>query len=145
MKVLIPAVLGLVLLTGASGSGPLKDSVGDLFTFRSELAQMRAEIADLRHGRGSGAPAWVAKYAGALCENDAAYVVQHTDAALGMTEEDIDAQFQTMHDNGLDCTGVRYLGSVGNDRFVFVLHHGPRDIWYVLTLSADGHTIAKVE
>lgn len=144
MKVLIPAVLGLALLTGASGPGPLKDSVGDLFTFRSELAQMRSEIADLRHGRGSGAPTWVAKYAGALCENDAAYVVEHTDPALGMTQEDVDAQFQKMHDNG-ECTGVRYLGSVGNDRFVFVLHHATRDIWYVLTLSADGDTIVKVE
>ena len=144
MRVLIPAVLGLVLLTGASGPGPLRDSLGDLFTFRTELAHMRGEVADLRHGRGSGAPAWVAKYAGALCQNDVAYVFEHTDATLGMTMEDIDAQFQQMRDNGQDCTSVRYLGSVGDDRFVFVLH-GSRDLWYVLTLSEDGRTIAKVD
>lgn len=109
------------------------------------MARMRGEVAELRHGRGSGAPALVAKYADALCRSDTAYVTQHTDAALGITEEDVEAQFQKMRDNGLDCTSVRYLGSVGDDRFVFVLEHGPRDIWYVLTLSADGRAIAKVE
>jgi hypothetical protein len=145
MKIIIPAVLGLVLLTGASGPGPLKDSLGDFFTFRDKLAQMRSEVADLRHGRGSGAPALVAKYVSALCENDAAFIAQHTDAALGVTQEDLEAQFQTMHENGLDCTSVRYLGSVGQTQFVFVLHHGARDIWYVLTLSEDGQSIAKVE
>lgn len=145
MKLIIPAILGLVLLTGASGPGPLKDSIGTLFSYRDEMAQMRAEVADLRHGRGSAAPAWVAKYATALCSADVSYVEQHTDPAVGVTQEDVAAQFQRMHDNGLDCTSVRYLGSVGESQFVFVLHHGPKDVWYVLTLSEDGRTIAKVE
>ncbi|HYU81108.1 MAG TPA: hypothetical protein VFA31_00065 [Candidatus Polarisedimenticolia bacterium] len=145
MKLLIPAVFGLVLLTGASGPGPLKDSIGNLFTYRDEMAQMRGEVADLRHGRGSAAPPWVDKFAGALCSADSAYVVERTDAALGVTQDAMDAQFQRLHDNGLDCTSVRYLGSVGESQFVYVLHHGPKDVWYVLTLSEDGQTIAKVE
>ena len=145
MKLLIPAVFGLVLLTGASGPGPLKDSMGNLFTYRDEMAGMRGEIADLRHGRGSAAPGWVNKYAGALCSYDSAYLVERTDAMLGVTQQDLDAQFQRMHDDGLDCTSVRYLGSVGESQFVFVLHHGAKDVWYVLTLSEDGQTIAKVE
>lgn len=145
MKLLIPAVFGLVLLTGASGPGPLKDSMGNLFTYRDEMAQMRSEVADLRHGRGSAAPAWVNKFAGALCSADSAYVVERTDAALGVTQEAMDEQFQRLHDNDLDCTSVRYLGSVGESQFVYVLHHGPKDVWYVLTLSEDGQTIAKVE
>jgi hypothetical protein len=145
MKLLITAVFGLVALTGASGPGPLKDSMGSLFTARDEMALMRGEVADLRHGRGSAAPAWVNEYAGALCSADAAFLVERTDAALGVTKEDIDAQFQRMHDNGLDCTSVRYLGSVGESQFVYVLHHGQKDVWYVLTLSEDGQTIAKVE
>jgi hypothetical protein len=145
MKLMLSAVFGLVLLTGASGPGPLKDSMGNIFTFRDEMARMRGEVAELRYGRGSDAPAWVAKYAGALCSADSSYVVQHTDAALGVTKEDIDAQFQRMHENGLDCTSVRYLGSVGQSQFVFVLHHGQKDVWYVFTLSEDGQAIAKVE
>jgi hypothetical protein len=145
MKLLIPAVFGLVLLTGASGPGPLKDSMGNLFTSRDEMALMRGEVADLRHGRGSAAPTWVDKYAGALCAADSAYVLERTDPALGVTQDDLDAQFQRLHDNDLDCTSVRYLGSVGTNQFVFVLHHGPKDIWYVFTLSEDGQTIAKVE
>jgi hypothetical protein len=145
MKLMLSAVFGLVLLTGASGPGPLKDSMGNIFTFRDEMARMRGEVAELRYGRGSAAPAWVAKYAGALCSADSSYVVQHTDAALGVTKEDIDAQFQRMHENGLDCTSVRYLGSVGQSQFVFVLHHGQKDVWYVFTLSEDGQAIAKVE
>jgi hypothetical protein len=145
MKLLFTAAFGLVLLTGASGPGPLKDSMGNLFTYRDEMAQMRGEVADLRHGRGSAAPAWVNQFAGALCSANSAFIVERTDAALGVTKEDIDAQFQRMHDNGLDCTSVRYLGSVGESQFVFVLHHGPKDVWYVLTLSEDGQTIAKVE
>jgi hypothetical protein len=145
MKLLLTAVLGLAVLTGASGPGPLKDSMGNLFTFRDDLAKMRGEVADLRYGRGAAAPGWVAKYAGALCSADSSYVVQHTDAALGVTKEDIDAQFQRLHDNGLDCSGVRYLGSVGETQFVFVLHHGQKDVWYILTLSEDRQTIAKVE
>jgi hypothetical protein len=145
MKLLLPAVLGLVLLTGASGPGPLKDELPGLFTYREEMARMRLEIAELRNGRGAAAPAWVADYAGALCTSDARYVVEHTDPALGMTEADIEAQFTRMHENGLKCSGVRYLGSVGPDKFVFVLNHGAKDIWYLLTLSDDGRTIAKVE
>jgi hypothetical protein len=145
MKVLIPAVLALALLTGASGPGPLKDSMGSLFTFRDEMAQMRREVADLRHGRGSGAPGWVAEYARALCAADSAYIVERSDAALGVTAEDIDAQFARMHADGLDCTSVRYLGSVGANQFVFVLRHGAKDVWYVLTLSEDGETVARVD
>jgi hypothetical protein len=145
MKLLFTAAFGLVLLTGASGPGPLKDSMGNLFTYRDEMAQMRGEVADLRHGRGSAAPAWVNQFAGALCSANSAFIVERTDAALGVTKEDMDAQFQRMHDNGLDCTSVRYLGSVGESQFVFVLHHGPKDVWYVLTLSEGGQTIAKVE
>src|SRR5206468_12749574 len=103
MKFLLPAVFGLVLLTGASGPGPLKDSMGNLFTNRDEMARMRGEVADLRHGRGSAAPAWVNQYAGALCAADSAYILERTDAALGVTEQDIDAQFQRMHAIGLDC------------------------------------------
>jgi hypothetical protein len=145
MKLLFTAAFGLVLLTGASGPGPLKDSMGNLFTYRDEMAQMRGEVADLRHGRGSAAPPWVNQFAGALCSANSAFIVERTDAALGVTKEDIDVQFQRMHDNGLDCTSVRYLGSVGESQFVYVLHHGPKDVWYVLTLSEDGQTIAKVE
>jgi len=145
MKLLFTAAFGLVLLTGASGPGPLKDSMGNLFTYRDEMAQMRGEVADLRHGRGSAAPAWVNQFAGALCSANSAFIVERTDAALGVTKEDIDAQFQRLHDNGLDCTSVRYLGSVGESQFVFVLHHGPKDVWYVLTLTEDGQTIAKIE
>jgi hypothetical protein len=145
MKLLIPAVFGLAVLTGASGPGPLKDSMGNFFTSRDEMAQMRGEVADLRHGRGSAAPAWVTKFAGALCSGDSAYVAERTDPALAVTQADIEAQLQRMHDNGLDCTGVRYLGSVGDSQFVFVLHHGAKDVWYVFTLSEDGQTIAKIE
>jgi hypothetical protein len=145
MKLLITAVFGLVLLTGASGPGPLKESMGNFFTSKDEVALMRGEVADLRHGRGSAAPAWVARYASALCVGDSAYVAERTDAALAVTQQDIQAQFQRLHDNGLDCTGVRYLGSVGESQFVFVLHHGQKDVWYVFTLSEDGQTIAKVE
>ncbi len=145
MKLLFTAAFGLVLLTGASGPGPLKDSMGNLFSNRDEMARMRGEVADLRHGRGSAAPAWVNQFAGALCSANSAFIVERTDAALGVTKEDIDAQFQRLHDNGLDCTSVRYLGSVGESQFVYVLHHGPKDVWYVLTLSEDGQTIAKVE
>jgi hypothetical protein len=145
VKLLIPAVFGLVLLTGASGPGPLKDSLGSLFVSRDEMGKMLGEVADLRHGRGSAAPTWVSRYARALCSADSAYIVERTDPALGMTAQDLDAQFQRMHENRMDCTGVRYLGSVGQNQFVFVLHHGQKDVWYVLTLSADGRTIAKVE
>jgi len=145
MKLLITGVFGLVLLTGASGPGPLKDSLGNFFTSKDEMALMRGEVADLRHGRGSAAPGWVARYVTALCSGDSAYVVEHTDAALEVTQAAVDAQFQRLHDNGLDCTSVRYLGSVGDSQFVFVLHQGKKDLWYVFTLSEDGQTIAKVE
>jgi hypothetical protein len=145
MKLIIPAIFGLVLVTGASGPGPLKDEMGNLFANHDEMAKMRGEVADLRHGRGSAAPTWVNQYVGALCAANAAYVIERTDAALGVTQADIEAQFQRLHDNGLDCTSVRYLGSVGQSQFVYVLRHGPKDVWYVLTLSEDGQTIAKVE
>ncbi|HEV8536250.1 MAG TPA: hypothetical protein VGR87_11125 [Candidatus Limnocylindria bacterium] len=145
MKLLLPALLALIVLTGASGPGPMKDSFTSLFTWRDEMAKMRGEMADLRSGRGSAAPAWVAKYAGALCAADATYVVQHTEQSLGLTEADITAQFDRMHASGMDCSGVRYLGSVGDRQFVFVLHHGAKDTWYILTLSDDGTAIAKVE
>lgn len=145
MKLLIVGVFGLVLLTGASGPGPLKDSMGNFFTSKDEMALMRGEVADLRHGRGSAAPAWVTRYATALCSGDSAYVVERTDVALAVTQQAVDAQFQRLHDNGLDCTSVRYLGSVGDTQFVFVLHQGQKDVWYVFTLSEDGKTIAKVE
>jgi hypothetical protein len=145
MKLLLSAVLGLVVLTGASGPGPLKDSFMNIFTYRDDMARMRAEIADLRSGRGAAAPVWVAEYAAALCSGDASYIVEHTNPALGMTEADIAAQFGRMHDAGLDCQRVRYLGSVGDGQFIFVLDHSVRDIWYLLTLSEDGRTIAKVE
>jgi len=145
MKLLITALFGLVLLTGASGPGPLKDSMGNFFTSRDEMASMRGEVADLRHGRGSAAPGWVARYAAALCSGDSAYVVERTDAALEVTQAAVDAQFQRLHDNGLDCTSVRYLGSVGDSQFVFVMRQGKKDVWYVFTLSEDGQTIAKVE
>lgn len=145
MKLLFTAVFGLVLLTGASGPGPLKDSMGNLFVSKDEMAQMRGEVAELRHGRGAAAPAWVNQYVGALCSGDSAFVVQRTDPVLEVTQEQIDAQMQRLHDNGLDCTSVRYLGSVGDSQFVFVLHHGQKDVWYVFTLSEDGQTIAKVE
>lgn len=85
------------------------------------------------------------KFAGALCSADSAFLVERADPALGVTQEAIDTQFQRMRDNGLACTGVRYLGSVGASQFVFVLHHGQKDVWYVLTLSEDGQTIAKIE
>jgi hypothetical protein len=145
VKLLIVGVFGLVLLTGASGPGPLKDSMGNFFTSKDEMALMRGEVADLRHGRGSAAPAWVTRYAAALCSGDSAYVVERTEVALAVTQQAVDAQFQRMHDNGLDCTSVRYLGSVGDTQFVFVLHQGQKDVWYVFTLSEDGKTIAKVE
>ena len=96
----------LALLTGA-GSGPLKDSLPSLFTARDELARARGEIADLRYGRGAAAPEWVGKYADALCKADVGFVTEHTDAALGVTADDVAAQFARMHDNGLDCSAVR--------------------------------------
>jgi hypothetical protein len=145
MKILLSGVFGLVLLTGASGPGPLKDSMGSLFNNRDEMARMRSEVAELRQGRGSAAPAWVNKYASALCAADSAYLIERTSTDLQVTQAEIDAQFQRLHDNGLDCTSVRYLGSVGQSQFVYVLRQGPKDVWYVLTLSEDGETIAKVE
>jgi len=141
---LLPVAMVLALLGGA-GTGPLKDSLPNLFTSRDELARARSEIADLRYGRGAAAPAWVAKYADALCVADVDYVAQHTDASLGMTDADIEAQFARMHENGLDCSGVRYLGAVGDRQFVFALRQGNRENWYVFTISEDGQTVAKVE
>ena len=141
---LVPVAMVLALLTGA-GSGPLKDSLPSLFTARDELARARGEIADLRYGRGAAAPEWVGKYADALCKADVGFVTEHTDAALGVTADDVEAQFARMHDNGLDCSGVRYLGSVGDRQFVYALRQGNRENWYVFTLSEGGQTVAKVE
>src|SRR5438132_360761 len=76
MKLLIPAVFGLVLLTGASGPGPLRDNLGNFFTSKDEVALMRGEVAELRHGRGSAAPAWVSQYASALCAGNSAYFAE---------------------------------------------------------------------
>ncbi|MGH2470809.1 MAG: hypothetical protein ACRDG6_00165 [Candidatus Limnocylindria bacterium] len=106
---------------------------------------MRGEVAELRHGRGSGAPALVAKYADALCRSDTAYVTQHTDAALGITEEDVEAQFQKMRDNGLDCTSVS-LPRVCRRRPVRI-RAGARPQRHLVCPDAlaDGRAIAKVE
>src|SRR5437868_15035373 len=93
MKLLIPAVFGLVLLTGASGPGPLRDNLGNFFTSKDEVALMRGEVAELRHGGGSDARAWVSQYASALCAGKSAYVVERTDAALQAHQDDIDALF----------------------------------------------------
>jgi hypothetical protein len=145
MKVILLGVMGLAVLTGASGPGPLKDELPVLFGARAELGRMRLELAELRSGRGSAAPGWVADYARAMCAMDARYVVEHTDPSIGITEEDMRAQFQRMSAEGKGCSSVRYLGSVGTDQFIFVLHHGPRDVWYLLTLSEDGRSILKLE
>src|SRR3989442_3197948 len=119
----------LALLTGA-GSGPLKDSLPSLFTARDELARARGEIADLRYGRGAAAPEWVGKYAEALCKADVAFVTEHTDAALGVTSDDVEAQFARMHDNSLDCSWDRYLGSVVDRQFVYSTRLSKREMWY---------------
>ncbi|OLC21661.1 MAG: hypothetical protein AUH33_01295 [Chloroflexi bacterium 13_1_40CM_68_21] len=142
---LVPVAMILALLSGAGWAGPVKDSLPSLFTSRDELAHARSEIADLRYGRGAAAPEWVARYADALCRADVNFVTQHTDASLGLTPKDIETQFARMHDNGLDCSGVRYLGSVGDRQFVFALRQGNRENWYVFTLSETGEAVAKVE
>ena len=145
MKLLAPVILTVAVLTGAGGSGPLKDSLAGVVAWHDDGARMRAEIAELRSGRGSAAPDWLALYAKAICSMDPSYVAQHTDESLGMTGEEIAAQFQRMQANGLDCSGVRYLGSVGEHSFVFVLHQGAKDVWYVLTTSDEADTVVKVE
>jgi len=142
---LLPAVLALAVLTGASGPGPLKDNLGSIFASRDELARGRAEIADLRQGRGAAAPAWLTQYANAICSHDAEYVETHTDAALGMTLDEVTTQFDTMHARGQDCTAVRYLGSVNEKQFIYVLKQGPKEVWYVFTLSDDGASVVNVE
>src|SRR5437870_12824519 len=110
MKLLITAVFGLVLLTGASGPGPLKDSMGNFFTSKDEVALMRGEVADLRHGRGSAAAGWVPRYAGALCAADCAYVVDRTVPARAVAQADVELQVQRPLDHGGDGTAVRYFG-----------------------------------
>jgi len=145
MKLLAIPLLALAVLTGASGSGPLKDNLTGLFSWRDELARDRAEIADLRQGRGATAPSWVVSYANAICEHNAVFVHEHTDAALGMTLEQVTTQFDTMHSQGLDCSSVRYLGSVNENKYVFVLRQGKKDVWYIFTLSDDGASVVNVE
>jgi hypothetical protein len=145
MKLLLLGTLGLALFTGASGTtGPLKDGVGNVFTWPSELARSRAEIADLRNGRGAAAPRIAADFAKAICSHDAAYVMAHTDPTLGMTMDQVGTQFDTMHTRGLDCTGVRYLGSVNATEFVFALRQGPKEMWYVIGLSDDGSLVVSL-
>lgn len=145
MKLVLSGMIGLVVLTGASGPGPLKDELPVLIGARAELGRMRLELAELRNGRGAAAPDWVASYARAICFSDARFVAEHTDASAGATEASVAEQFERLRASGLVCTGVRYLGSVGTDQFIFVLNHGEKDIWYLLTLSEDGRTIAKVD
>lgn len=146
VKLLLSGLIALTVFTGATGAtGPLKDSFSSLFSWRDELAKARTEIADLRSGRGAAAPKWLNDYANAVCGHDADYVVAHTDSSLGMSLDDVKSQFDTMHARGLDCTSVRYLGSVGNDEFVFVLRQGPKDVWYVFTVSAEGTSVVNVQ
>ncbi|TMG69792.1 MAG: hypothetical protein E6H81_09435 [Chloroflexi bacterium] len=146
MKILVSGFLALAVFTGATGNaGPLKDSFTSLFGWRDELAKARSEIADLRNGRGAAAPGWLDQYAKAVCTHDADFVAAHTDESLGMTLDDVNVQFETMHAHGLDCTGVRYLGSVGQDAFVYVLHQGPKDVWYVFTVSPQGTSVVNVQ
>ena len=99
----------------------------------------------LRQGRGAAAPAWLTQYANAICSHDAEYVETHTDAALGMTLDEVTTQFDTMHARGQDCTAVRYLGSVNEKQFIYVLKQGPKEVWYVFTLSDDGASVVNVE
>jgi hypothetical protein len=146
MKLLLSAVLALAVFTGATGNGSAwKDSFSSLFSWRDELAKARTEIAELRNGRGAAAPAWLDQYAKAVCSHDADFVAAHTDESLGMTLDDVNVQFETMHARGLDCTGVRYLGSVGGDGFVYVLHQGPKDVWYVFTVNTEGTSVVNVQ
>jgi hypothetical protein len=145
MKLMVPAALALALFSGAGGTGPLKDSLGNLLTWKDDLGRMRAQVADLRHGRGAAAPEWVSKYANAICAMDAAFVVEHTDGSLGLTEEAIAAQFTTLVERGMDCSDVRYLGSVGDTQYAFVLRQGPKDVWYLLTVAPDTHTVLRVD
>ena|SRR2546423_10527925 len=145
MKLLAIPLLALAVLTGASGPGPLKDNLTGMFSWRDELARNRTEIADLRHGRGAAAPSWVVSYANAVCDHNAVFVHEHTDTSLGMTLEDVTTQFDTMHSRGLDCTAVRYLGSVNENKFIFVLRQGQNDVWYVFTVGDDGASVINVE
>ena len=146
MKILLSSVLALAVFTGATGNvGPLKDSFASLFSWRDELAKARGEIAELRNGRGATAPQWLDKYASAVCSHDADFVTSHTDESLGMSLDEVTTQFEAMHAHGLDCTGVRYLGSVGDDQFVYVLHQGPKDVWYVFTVGPQHTSVVNVQ
>jgi hypothetical protein len=146
MKILLSGVLALAVFTGATGNvGPLKDSFTSLFSWKDELARARGEIAELRNGRGAAAPQWLDQYAKAVCSHDADFVTSHTDVSLGMSLDEVNLQFETMHERGLDCTGVRYLGSVGQVEFVYVLRQGPKDVWYVFTISPQGTSVVNVQ
>jgi hypothetical protein len=146
VKILASGVAALLLFAGASGTtGPLKDSLGSLLSWRDEMSRARTEIADLRHGRGATAPAWVNEYAKAICQHDAEFVASHTDQSLGMTLDEVKAQFDNMHAHGLDCTSVRYLGAVDRNEFVYALRQGPKEIWYVFTISPDGASVVRVD
>jgi hypothetical protein len=146
MKLVLSGFLALAVFTGATGTtGPLKDEWRNIFVSRDELTKAHAEVADLRNGRGFAAPDWLTDYAKAICVHNAEYVESHTDPSLGMTREQVQAQFDTMHARGLDCTAVRYLGSVNGTQFIYVLRQGPKEVWYVFTLSDDGLAVVNVE
>ena len=123
----------------------MKDTWTTVFTWRDELGKARSEIADLRNGRGFAAPGWLTDYAKSICVHNADYIATHSDPALGLTVEQVQAQFATMDARGIECTAVRYLGSVNGQQFVYVLKQGPKEVWYVLTISEDGNSVVNVE
>jgi hypothetical protein len=146
MKIVLSGVLALAIFTGATGNGgPVKDTWTGLFTWRDELSRARSEVADLRNGRGFAAPGWLTDYAKSICVHNADYIATHTDPALGLTVEQVQAQFETMRARGLDCSAVRYLGSVNGLQFVYVLKLGQKEIWYIFTISEDGRSVVNVE
>jgi hypothetical protein len=146
MKLVLSGVLALAVLTGATGNGePVKDTWTTMFTWRDELGKARAEVAELRNGRGFAAPGWLTDYAKSICTRNADYVASHSHPSLGLTVDQIQAQFATMEARGIECTAVRYLGSVNGQQFVFVLKQGTKEVWYVFTISDDGNSVVNVE